>query len=309
MNLFFRPLISAATGKAISVGDGQSYLHQADFHPKDLHQQWLFTQDGQNGGLLHGPNGVANNLILNRTSSFAVDVVGGVFGDNKSLQTYPLSANANQLWQWNDGPPGSGNHIIQCQGQPFVVDIPNGDATADLQIYHPNGGTNQLWASPGPTRELISAYKISCVASAPKVLDVPNGAQNPGVVIQQFSNPGFACFNQYWRLWSRDHAQGSIDDVTQVDSGTPVRIQSVCNGLFLQSQPVVYDQAWVMQAADTAADDQVWNMIGDNVNGWKLQSFLNPGLVLDLPNSDPSDHVDIQVYQDNGGDNQRWLFV
>ena len=307
MNLFFRPLISAKTGKAISVGDGQSYLHQAVVDAMDFHQHWLFTNDGQNRELQQD---LGNNLILNRTSSYAIDVVGGVFDDQKSLQTYPVSANANQLWEWNDGPAGSGNHIIQCHGQAFVVDIPNGDPGADLQIYHPNGGTNQLWTSPGILRQLISVYKISCVASAPKVLDVPNGAQNPGLVIQQFTNPGLGCFNQYWRLWPRDRAQGvSIDDVNQVNSGTPVRIQSVCNGLFLQSQPVVDNQAWVMQAADSDGDDQVWNMIGDNVAGWKLQSFLNPGLVLDLPNGDPSDHVDIQVYRDNGGNNnQLWLF-
>jgi hypothetical protein len=45
------------------------------------------------------------------------------------------------------------------------------------------------------------------------------------------------------------------------------------------------------------------------LGGWKLQSFLNPRLVLDLPYDDGHDHVEIQVDPDNGGNNQRWLFV
>jgi hypothetical protein len=305
MNLFFRPIVSAATNNAITAGNGQDYLHQSNFDLFNvtLHQQWLFTDDSQNSGLVE--QGAAPHLILNRTSSYAIDVVGGVFADGKSLQTYPLSANPNQLWKWNGDP--SGNNVIQGLGEEFVVDIPNGDPKADLQTFHPDGGQNQQWTSPGIDRLLFTAYKISCVASAPKVLDVPNGSQNAGTVIQQFTNPGVTCFNQFWRIWP-SRGQASLDNIDQVESGTQVRIQSVCNGLFLRPQPIADNRASVEQAADTGGNDFIWSMTGDNNAGWKIESSLNPGLVLDIPNSSRDDHVQLQVFRDNGNANQRWLF-
>jgi hypothetical protein len=305
MKLYFRPINSVKTEMAITAGDAQDYLHQRDFDPSDLHQQWLFTQDSQNSALVHA--GLSANLILNRTSSYAIDVVGGTFDDNKSLQTYPLTGNGNQLWDWTVDL--SGNNVIQGHGEPFFIDIPDGDPRADLQVYHQNQSANQEWTSPGAFRQLIYGFKISCLASAPKVLDVPNGSQNPGIVIQQFANPGVACFNQYWTVWPADRAGAAFDDITQIQSGTSVRIQSVCNGLFLRPQAIVDNQAWVEQAPDGGTDRELWTMTGSNVDGWKIESTLAPGLVLDIPNSSRDDHVDLQVYQDNGGENQRWIFL
>jgi hypothetical protein len=78
--LFFRPIVSVATRNAITAGDAQSYLHQSNLDPLNvtLHQQWLFTDDGQNVELLRG--GIAPHLILNRTFSYAIDVGGGLLG-------------------------------------------------------------------------------------------------------------------------------------------------------------------------------------------------------------------------------------
>ena len=102
--------------------------------------------------------------------------------------------------------------------------------------------------------------------------------------------------------------RGRLDSIDQVESGTQVRIQSVCNGLFLRPQPIADNRASVEQAADTGGNDFIWSMTGDNNAGWKIESSLNPGLVLDIPNSSRDDHVQLQVFRDNGNANQRWLF-
>src|SRR6516164_7731572 len=290
---------NAATGQALTVGDPQPYLHQVALDPdhNNIRQYWLRT--GLHNNIRAG---VSPNLILSRTFSYAIDVVGAVFGDGQLLQQHGVNSGPNQLWDWSVELPNRGR-IIQCTdpntGINYAIDAPDGKPDRDPHIWKTHKALNQQWI-PVPEQHVFTAFKIRSLKSQ-KVVDVPAGSQAPGVNIQQFRDVGLICFNQYWRLLdpANDQAEVAFGDKASV------RIQSLCNGLFLQ--PVSTDGAsLIVQAAESGQDDQVWQLFGNNA-GFTIRPARNNKLALDLPDGGTDDHIPIQVYPDNGGSaNQQW---
>src|SRR5215831_530934 len=210
--LEFDTFTNVASGQALSVGNPQPYLHQANPDNSDLRQHWLRTSVATN----HRP-GVAQGLILSRTFSNAIDIVGAVFKDGRSLQQYPVNANPNQLWNDHRIDPQNAARIFECTDpnspdpnnpRLFAIDVPDGVANTDPQLWHSHHGPNQQW-TPGIGLIRFVVFKIQSVASG-KVLDVPAGDQAPGVNIQQYGDGGQMCFNQCWIVLGE---AGEIDDV------------------------------------------------------------------------------------------------
>jgi len=308
--LTFDIFTNAASGQALSVGNPQPHLHQANFNHDDLNQHWLRVD--QNGDLLN--RGVTPQLILSRTWSQAIDVVDLQFFNGNDLQQYPVNSGPNQLWSVNhlSDDPHSDARTIVCRDPAsdptapkyYAIDTPYGHANDNPHIWLLHEQANQQWTlDPDPIG--ASAFKIhSLLGSA--VLDVPNGSQDQNVAIQQFEDAGAICFNQYWEIVSADGA--GIDNIEDVSSGDSLRIRSVCNGLLLQPQSAG-EIALVVQKPFGGALDQLWRLTGNNA-GWKIESRLSPGFVLDVQNNDPGNHAVIQVYPDkNGAPNQQWVFA
>jgi hypothetical protein len=64
----------------------------------------------------------------------------------------------------------------------------------------------------------------------------------------------------------------------------------------------------VIQNPPDGADDQAWTLVRNGAQ-FIIQTVQDPNFVLDLQNGDPGDHIWMQVYKANGGQNQLWTFV
>jgi len=299
----FDIFVNNASGQALSVGDPQPLLHQVELQAEDLRQHWLRTVE-------FGPG-----PILSRTFSYAIDVKQAWFGDGGRVQQHPPNGQPNQQWTVRHltSDPNSDPRIIECTDPnpradqaKYAIEAPDGEGNVDPVIRRTNESPNQQWTF-APGEHTVAGFKIQSFLSE-KVLDVPDGAQGPGVTIQQFQDGGARCFNQFWELLNRD--KSPIENIGDISSGANVRIRSVCNGLFLQPKTVGENMAALIQASDSDADDQVWQLVGTNA-GWKIQPVLSLDLALDLPlgDGDTNNNVPIQVFHDNGGNNQLWIFL
>jgi hypothetical protein len=274
----------------LSVGDPQPYLHQT---PLDLSglpnvRQWWLPTD--------------NNLLLSRTFSNAIDIVNNQFVDGASLQQYPPNSGANQQWRLDDWQNDPSQKIIANATQPFVIDIPDGNARADPQLYHRHEGPNQRWTASLPLTQIVGVFKIHSKVGG--VLDVPGGSQDPGTIVQQFHDGGRLCFNQFWRFLDPNG-----NEVEAFHSGDSVQIVSLCNDMALQPIGPAGGQSWVRQTPAALGDpNQLWTL---QVNGVDVlvQPASDASVAMDLQNGDPSDNVLIQVFPVNGGNNQLWNFV
>jgi len=136
-------------------------------------------------------------------SFLALDVPGGSVADNILIQQFGWHGGPNQQWRLTD--VGGEFFTIVNVNSNKALDVPGGLAIPGLPIqqFQQHGGPNQQWrfittpAATGPELFRPEFHQIINRATG-LALDVPNGSQNSGVTIQQFTP--HRGFNQTWIL-------------------------------------------------------------------------------------------------------------
>src|ERR1043166_210624 len=138
-------------------------------------------------------------------------------------------------------------------------------------------------------------YRIQSVATL-KVLDVPGGSSEDGAVIQQ------------WRWWAGSNQQWHVIPI----AGEPrfYRIEAVASekSLTVPNGPTP-SPTRIEQWAWAASDNQKWRLTQVDQGIYTIESKGSGGLVLDVPNGDCQDGLEVQQFALNGGANQHWLFL
>jgi alpha-galactosidase len=141
-------------------------------------------------------------------------------------------------------------------------------------------------------RQLLSGYYI-VNASSGKVLDDPGGSTSNGAVIQQYQLDGG--FNQQWTL---NRVKGAdfqfYDQIVNVSSG---KVLDGVNGTKIVQNP-----------PNSAAVDELWTLTKLQDGNYEVENVASK-LVLEDPNSSPSNGTSVIEDQYKGGLNQQWVLV
>jgi hypothetical protein len=141
-------------------------------------------------------------------------------------------------------------------------------------------------------RQLLSGYYFVNAASG-KVLDDPGGSTSNGAVIQQYQLDGG--FNQQWTL---NRVKGAdfqfYDQIVNVSSG---KVLDGVNGTKIVQNP-----------PNSAAVDELWTLTKLQDGNYVVENVASK-LVLEDPNSSPSNGTSVIEDQYKGGLNQQWVLV
>jgi len=225
------------------------------------------------------------------------DVVGRQRADGTHVQQFDDTGNDNQRWRLVPNPGGAGT-FLQSKLDGRVLTLSADCLSPEINgcfietFGMQAGQASQLWSIEQLTQ---GPFKIVGVNGL--VVDVPGGQSTDGLQVQQFHDHNGA--NQQWLVLP---FEGNF------------KIISPSTGLVLQVPPEgPHANAPVQQSVDVGAVNQGWRLIPALFEGIpdyvKIASAMNTTFVLDVPDGRTDDQVRLQVFNDNGGGNQRWQFV
>jgi ricin-type beta-trefoil lectin protein len=147
-------------------------------------------------------------LIQNKLAGHVIDIQGNSTADGALLDAYhaktaPGDNPANQQWEFNLDPAGSGYYLISNPPTGHVIDI-QGNSTADgasLDAYHAKTAPgqnhdNQLWQlipDPGGSGYFFLQNKLTG-----HVIDVSHNSTTDGAALDAFPLKLFGNDNQLW---------------------------------------------------------------------------------------------------------------
>lgn len=136
-------------------------------------------------------------------SFLALDVRAASLKDHAPIQQFPLHRGPNQQWRVTKLANGFCTIVNVHSGK--ALDIPTDRPVAiNLQQFRFHGGPRQQWRMTyhppvnGPTLFRPAYYRIYNRRTG-MALDVPNGSQSSGVVVQQFQPHNG--WNQTWLFY------------------------------------------------------------------------------------------------------------
>jgi alpha-L-fucosidase 2 len=150
-------------------------------------------------------------IIVSVSNGKVLDVPGHSTANGALIQQCTSNGGTNQRWDFIPvGYSTAGDLLwkIVSESSGKVLDVPGFSTTDGTQIqqYHDNGGSNQLWRLI-PTN---GGVKIASNVSD-KVLDIPSSSTTDGTVIQQLTANGGS--NQLWKLISTSSGADVLDQL------------------------------------------------------------------------------------------------
>ncbi len=217
-----------------------------------------------------------------------VEVYGGENRNGANVQQY--DANASIAQQWMIQQKEDGTYIIKSKANGLVMDIYAGEAKqgTNVQVYEENGSNAQKFKLEEPPIMSNGTYRIGTAVGNKMVLDVAGGSTAEGANIQ---------------IWASTNVSQQNFIVTYQSNGSYI-IEAEHSGKVLQ---VASDNSNVEQATKNGSKRQEWE-IEDAGNGYYYIVSCYNGLYLDVYAGLADNGTNVQVYESNGSNAQKFTF-
>lgn len=254
---------------------------------------------------------VGNGLytITSSVSNRLIEVSSGLTADGSAVAQYDANGTISQSWAVRDH--GSGTFALLNAKSGKAIDVPSASMQSGnkLQIYTPNGSSAQLWRIEDTTtsRERLDAlagqgrgvlvdggsYVIQSAKDTSQVFDVQWGSLSNGANVWLYGSNSTSA--QRWTV--------SIDDTGYVTltnelTGKVLDVANAC----------IANYANVQQWESNGTWSQKWIPVKNSDGSITLLSALAEGYALDLNGGATSDMTNVQLYQANSSDAQKFKF-
>ena len=290
--------------RIVSVVNPHKVISVASNQPGTFTDPTMLTSDIWDGTTRQlfrfEPHGEYYRIVC-LASRLVLDVVGQQQADGTHVQVYPDTGNDNQRWHLDPSPDGKGT-VIKSKMDGRLLTVRPDQAIEWIETFGLQAGqplpflhaslADQVWSIEPLTQ---GPFKIVGVNGL--VVDVPSGQVTDGLQVQQFHDHNGD--NQQW------HVLPFLGKFKVISQATGMVLQVPEGG--------PQANAPVQQGFDISGANQLWSLIPETFGGLpgyvKIASAMNTNFVLEVPDGSTDDRVLLQVFNDNGGGNQRWQFV
>lgn len=273
---------------------------------------WLFKNNGtvaQAWTVKHDSKGYVT--FINVGSNKAIDVYDGKANNYQNISQY--TSNNSYAQKWIVTKDSMGYKIMSAIDKNYVLDLYNGSVNngTNIQVYQSNGTVAQRWKFDKyvkPTVETArqkmdkmaqeynssiteSTYVISNFAQSKYVVDVSNGSKNSGANVWAFQSNNTNA--QKWKV-----KKDSVGYITFINIGSNKALD-VYNGNSANGTNI-----WQFNYNDSYA--QKWIAKKNTGGSLTFLSALNSNYVLDISTGTVRNQQNIQLYQNNGTNAQKF---
>lgn len=296
-------IISVNSGKALDVLDGSrtngSNVGQFDYNGGD-NQKWAIVLEDD------GSYSIISKLSGKYLTALSEEATSGTnIGINKKTDEYPQNFYLSRVYTADDcADIQTGTYSIKTSGDTdFVLDIPAGipDNGICLEIYQSNSGDNQLY---NISRTTDGYYLFESVATG-KYLTVECISTLSGARICQWEyNNGD---NQKWILIK------NADETYTIISKSNGHAWDIKGGTFENCSEVItyrihfgQNQRYVFEKVDDRVSDAGTMCTDIEEKEYIISVAGNDDYVLDIAWASADDGANVEIFQNNGGDNQKF---
>ncbi len=296
-------ITNALSGKALDVasglaGDG-AVVQQ--YTPNGTKAQRWYIRDTGSG-----------YCIQSALGNWVLDIASGSSANGTSISLYTPNASNAQKFTLSSAtaaiPTNVSLKISSVENTSLAMDVPGASTQngARIQIYQANGSNAQTFSAQQVGN---GVYSLMNTASG-KVLDVAGASTSNGGVVQQYASNGTAA--QHWSLL--DYGNGKISltsnvsgkavDIPSGNASSSVKLQIYsANGTKAQQWTVTRVKSERDKLNDLAAQNK--GVLADGTI--TVVSALSASKALDVSGASRSNCANVQLYQSNGTDAQRWI--
>lgn len=251
-------------------------------------------------------------ITSSKNTSFVLDVDGGSKDDFGNIQLYQYNGTLAQGWKINHDSQGyvtfinvGSNRAIDIN---FVLDVASGKVqnSANIQVYKSNDTAAQRW--------YFNAYESPRQKLDKMVKQYNSEIEEATYVISYFANPSYSIDvsmgskENYANVWLYNSNNTDAQKWTvKKDSDGYITFINVGSNMALDVQKAVAKSGtniWQFQYNDTYA--QKWVAKKNTDGSLTFVSALDPNYVLDISNGKVVNSQNIQLYQSNGTNAQKF---
>lgn len=273
---------------------------------------WLFKNNGtvaQAWTVKHDSKGYVT--FINVGSNKAIDVYDGKANNYQNISQY--TSNNSYAQKWIVTKDSMGYKIMSAIDKNYVLDLYNGSVNngTNIQVYQSNGTVAQRWKFDKYVKPMVetarqkmdkmaqeynssiteSTYVISNFAQSKYVVDVSNGSKNSGANVWAFQSNNTNA--QKWKV-----KKDSVGYITFINIGSNKALD-VYNGNSANGTNI-----WQFNYNDSYA--QKWIAKKNTDGSLTFLSALNSNYVLDISTGTVRNQQNIQLYQNNGTNAQKF---
>ena len=267
----------------------------------------------------------AKVALLNSKSGKAIDVPNANAANSVKLQSYAANGTNAQQWTISKAPTvrehldelaskhrgdlADGTYVVESALQSGKVMDVSGGSTADygnVQLYADNGTDAQVWKVSHDGK----GYVTFTNANSGKVLDVSGASTTSGANVQQFASNG--SWAQKWIAVRGSDGSYIIYSALARNLVLDVYAASTANGANIQTYAAngTKAQQWRVTKTQTLRA-RLNSMASAHRNDLKdgTYTFGNANkrsMVLDVSGGSSANGANVQLYQSNGTNAQRW---
>lgn len=267
----------------------------------------------------------AKVALLNSKSGKAIDVPNANAANSVKLQSYAANGTNAQQWTISKAPTvrehldelaskhrgdlADGTYVVETALQSGKVMDVSGGSTADygnVQLYADNGTDAQVWKVSHDGK----GYVTFANANSGKVLDVSGASTTSGANVQQFASNG--SWAQKWIAVRGSDGSYIIYSALTRNLVLDVYAASTANGANIQTYAANGTKAQQWRATKTQMlRARLNSMASAHRNDLKdgTYTFGNANkrsMVLDVSGGSSANGGNVQLYQSNGTNAQRW---
>lgn len=227
--------------------------------------------------------------IQNMSSLLVLDVANGSKASGTNVWQHIWNGTDAQLWQFIDA--GDGSYYLKNKlGCYLDIDYGRAADYTNIQVYAFNGGDNQKFTL-SETRFADGNYKIHSFIDSNYCVDVYGASTEPEANVMLYHD--------------NDESNAQVYSITHVRDGW-YKIQNMGSLMVLDvANGSKASGANVWQHIWNGTDAQLWQIINSG-DSYYLKNKL--GCYLDIDYGRATDGTNIQVYDFNGGANQKFTF-
>lgn len=267
----------------------------------------------------------SNVALLNSKANRAIDVPAANAANSAKLQSYASNGTNAQQWTISKAPTmreylddlaskhrgdlSDGTYVVESALQSGKVMDVSGGSTADygnVQLYADNGTDAQVWKVSHDSK----GYVTFTNANSGKVLDVNGASTASGTNVQQFASNG--SWAQKWIALRGSGGSYTIYSALAKDLALDVYAASTANGANIQTYTANGTKAQQWRATKTQTlRERLNSMASAHRNDLKDGTYTfgsanKRSMALDVSGGSSANGANVQLYQSNGTNAQRW---
>lgn len=307
-NVHSQKMLEATSG---NTGNGTAVQQWASNSTQSQH--WLALDAGSGYLRFYGSKSGKYMDVTNASTSTGTGIqiwedTGSPAQEWQIVESQDARGRLDALASENRSVLADGWYRVSSHGSSAVLDVSNGSSAdgANVQLWRWDGVDQQVWRVSHDEKGYVSFRN----AKSGKMLDVNGGVASSGSNVQQYTaNESWA---QKWIVVRNDNGMYTIQSALAENLVLDVYSGSIQNGTNVQLYIANKTQAqeWSLIKTDTLrerVDDLALKHRDDLVDGtYVLGSANKNSVVLDVSSGSFVDGANVQLYQLNGTDAQKW---